>query len=356
MKLVKFNASTTGDTLQCSPSCHVTSRHIWLVDCRNSIQSHEFQGCDRNSCVADASQQLADQCSVESRQQRVIDYLAVQSNRSLPTCDFRRVGCGGSPIDDVTFDNYAKLNHAGGCCRFFDATCNCLRLASSTDHPAARGLQSSQSECCAFTDVRNTSDSASENRRAYGAVNVADWPTTVQPSPGDDYWSSKLEYAEDMPPDAAYDWSRYIWTSAVRAARMNYRGPVPLNMLRYTHPADRQTSSDDASCCNYNRQPHHQQQQQQQKSVGNAGAVRTSKLSLSVLHASQTSNLANTKRDFCCHRCGRRFASSSDFRRHLVVHTGEKRFRCPQCDARFSLKHNMVRHLRHIHKVDSTNL
>jgi uncharacterized C2H2 Zn-finger protein len=320
-------------------------------------QSLKTQGYSSNTDVAQSKQLFVDQNSMKSQQKRgrpivQSNHFKQPSDMALqPSYNFHYIGCEGlSSIDDVTFGNCAVARHAGGCCRFSDVTCNCSDFTNSSGQFAANGLQPMDCERYMGTDVKEVADFTTENRPAaltetYGVVSATSW-STVQPHTSDGCWPSKYEYAEETFTDAAYDWSQYIWNAAVRAARVNYRGSVPLNMLKYTYPVDQQASTD-ANCCNYHQQP----------PIGSGeGLMRTSRLSVPVLHASQTNNLTSAKRDFCCHRCSRRFASSSDYRRHLVVHTGEKRFRCPRCDVRFSLKHNMVRHLRHIHRVNSTDL
>ncbi len=45
-----------------------------------------------------------------------------------------------------------------------------------------------------------------------------------------------------------------------------------------------------------------------------------------------------------CKVCGKSFASSVTLRRHAVVHTGEKPYKCDICDKRFNVQTNLTRH------------
>ncbi|KAK3881029.1 hypothetical protein Pcinc_014486 [Petrolisthes cinctipes] len=53
-----------------------------------------------------------------------------------------------------------------------------------------------------------------------------------------------------------------------------------------------------------------------------------------------------------CPECGRKFHGLNKkflLTRHMVTHTGEKPFQCPQCPYRANVSSNLTRHLRTIH-------
>ena len=47
-----------------------------------------------------------------------------------------------------------------------------------------------------------------------------------------------------------------------------------------------------------------------------------------------------------CLICEKEFNNKSDFKRHLLIHTGEKSFQCEYCEKKFSKNHNLKQHLR----------
>lgn len=46
-----------------------------------------------------------------------------------------------------------------------------------------------------------------------------------------------------------------------------------------------------------------------------------------------------------CPTCGKTFGSSKDCRRHAVIHTGAKPFKCPYCPHRANVKYNLTKHV-----------
>ena len=58
------------------------------------------------------------------------------------------------------------------------------------------------------------------------------------------------------------------------------------------------------------------------------------------------------RRKYVCKTCGRRFGWSTDLKRHSILHTGEKPFRCDLCSHSFTRKFLMQNHRKRIHKVE----
>ena len=56
-------------------------------------------------------------------------------------------------------------------------------------------------------------------------------------------------------------------------------------------------------------------------------------------------NMAQVKQ-FKCSMCGLCVSSASNLRRHNLIHTGERRFQCPLCPAKYSQNHHLKRHLK----------
>lgn len=58
----------------------------------------------------------------------------------------------------------------------------------------------------------------------------------------------------------------------------------------------------------------------------------------------------NTKKSFLCKYCDRAFGSSSNLKRHIMIHTGEKPFTCSECKRPFremsTLRKHLVTHRR----------
>ncbi|XP_064638412.1 zinc finger protein 658B-like [Lineus longissimus] len=55
-----------------------------------------------------------------------------------------------------------------------------------------------------------------------------------------------------------------------------------------------------------------------------------------------------------CAFCPKAFPASRDLRRHILVHTGERPYKCDQCDRRFARRDNMRLHIRNVHYGERT--
>ncbi|XP_076036391.1 uncharacterized protein LOC143022175 [Oratosquilla oratoria] len=55
------------------------------------------------------------------------------------------------------------------------------------------------------------------------------------------------------------------------------------------------------------------------------------------------------QRKYVCHYCNRRFGWSTDLKRHVILHTGEKPFQCKVCTYAFTRKFLLQNHMRKMH-------
>ncbi len=57
------------------------------------------------------------------------------------------------------------------------------------------------------------------------------------------------------------------------------------------------------------------------------------------------------EKPYKCTMCPKQFGHKTDLRRHLCLHTGEKPFACPVCGKRFIRKDHMTKH-GEVHKKE----
>uniref|UniRef100_A0A7E4W210 C2H2-type domain-containing protein n=1 Tax=Panagrellus redivivus TaxID=6233 RepID=A0A7E4W210_PANRE len=57
---------------------------------------------------------------------------------------------------------------------------------------------------------------------------------------------------------------------------------------------------------------------------------------------------------YACYYCDRKFPRSNNLKRHLLTHSGEQphKFQCPFCERSFSVSSNLTRHITAVHKGD----
>ncbi|KAK7790715.1 hypothetical protein R5R35_007954 [Gryllus longicercus] len=63
----------------------------------------------------------------------------------------------------------------------------------------------------------------------------------------------------------------------------------------------------------------------------------------------------STKRKYLCHVCSKSFGWSTDLKRHILTHTGERPFKCQMCDATFTRNFLLQKHESRVHSLDNVD-
>ncbi|KAJ8927626.1 hypothetical protein NQ314_019887 [Rhamnusium bicolor] len=71
----------------------------------------------------------------------------------------------------------------------------------------------------------------------------------------------------------------------------------------------------------------------------------------------ENKNRANpTLRKYQCMYCSKRFGWSTDLKRHILIHTGERPFQCQFCNSSFTRNFLLQKHQRKLHFSDRVNV
>lgn len=67
-------------------------------------------------------------------------------------------------------------------------------------------------------------------------------------------------------------------------------------------------------------------------------------------------SLISTRRKYVCHFCSKSFGWSTDLKRHILTHTGERPFKCSSCDATFTRNFLLQKHENKVHFNKADNI
>lgn len=70
----------------------------------------------------------------------------------------------------------------------------------------------------------------------------------------------------------------------------------------------------------------------------------------------QSVGVEGSSNKYVCHWCGRNFDRISNLKRHVLLHSGIKPFKCLYCNYRATQKANVVQHLASIHRDEMRSL
>ncbi|KAJ8944383.1 hypothetical protein NQ318_017703, partial [Aromia moschata] len=66
--------------------------------------------------------------------------------------------------------------------------------------------------------------------------------------------------------------------------------------------------------------------------------------------------MTSTLKKYQCTYCSRRFGWSTDLKRHILIHTGERPFHCLDCNSSFTRNFLLQKHQRKIHVSDTSKM
>lgn len=74
-----------------------------------------------------------------------------------------------------------------------------------------------------------------------------------------------------------------------------------------------------------------------------------------VCNGADSSSVGKIKKRFSCHICNKTFGWTTDLKRHILIHTGERPFKCTMCFATFTRNFLLQKHKTKIHQCLSPN-